>query len=353
MLLLIASCDDPPPRIERPAKSLVANFSSLLQLRANQRTLLAMSAGQLYFHQPDGSMGQALRSIDRTGQIRTTTLTPGRVARLLNASEGAAPSLRAIATLGDGQIAVYFNGSSRRESLACVVLFDPASDTARLIVSPADLIRESGMGAALDIADAQMVVSGTTLWLYLRHVDQAAYLRLDTRAVRSGEARVARAFDSLRTEEGPLPTQPEDVLSSHADGTIWLLRPSTGELWRLNRDGLAFPNKQPEGRPRLTVAPLLLPAPNERDRPLLSFFPAEHLTADTRGAVERSEIYPALIFNSKSEEYVIDRHHLDTRPAFPSYAMNLTNWVLEPQTADIFAYDAMSGEVFRITRAWQ
>jgi len=356
LLLLICSCDDTDARrIERTPKSLVAEFSSVLQLRANQRTLLAMgTGGQVYFHQPDGSASQVLQSLDTTGQVRATTLTPLRIAKLLNAPDGR-PALRAIATLGDGRVVAYFNGSSRRDSLACLVLFDPANDQVRIIASPEELVRESRMGLTIDLADAQMVVSGTTLWLFLRHVDQTAVLRLDTRAVRGGEARVARAFESLRTEEGVLSTKPEDVLSTQADGTVWMLRPSSGELWRVNRDGLAFANKQPDSRPRLSVIPMLLPGLVERDRATLYFFPAEDLAPalDARASVEESSSYPALLLVGATEERFIDRQRLETRPAFPTYAMHLTHWILEPQTNDVFAYDAMSGEVFRIKRAWK
>jgi hypothetical protein len=235
------------------------------------------------------------------------------------------------------------------------VLYDPAAQNISVVASPRELASVSGMGLTLDLADARLIRAGSTIWLCLVHSDQSEFLRLDARAVGAGTARLARAFRSLRVEEGELRVSPEDKLSAQPDGTLWLLRPSTGELWRVNRDGAAFAGKQPEDRPRLVNPPLITGDGITRaDATRIWFFAAPHVEVDQIARpvfADDDTRYPALLYESDTSQKVIERDQLRIRPAFPVYALRFTNWLLDPVTGDIIAYDAMSGEVFRLVRS--
>jgi hypothetical protein len=351
--LALAGCDEPrAPAPPRPRETVI-EMRSLLPLRANQRTLLELSAGRLFYHQPDATPELGLRMLDTTGETRITQLTPARVADLLGVPEGK-PVLRAFAALSDGRIIGYFNGTHRARSLSCLVLYDPATQNVSLVSPPEELASVSGMGLTLDLADARVLRAGTTIWLCLVHSDQSEFLRLDARAVAAGTGRLARAFRSLRVEEGELRLMPDDKLAAQPDGTMWMFRPATGELWRINRDGEAFAGKQPENRPRLTTMPLVVSDGVSRaDATRIWFFPAPRINPDqvTRPVFADDETrYPAIVYDSEKQQRTIERDQLIIRPAFPAYALRFTNWILDPSTADIIAYDAMSGEVFRLVR---
>lgn len=351
--LFIIACDDARVATPPTPKQVVIEMRSIMSLRANQRTLLELSAGRLFFHQPDATPELGLRMYDSTGETRLTQLTPGRVADLLGAPEGK-PVLRAMTTLSDGRVVAYFNGASRTKSLSCLVLYDPASQETSVVSSPQELASVSGMGLTLDLADARLFRAGTTIWLCLVHSDQSEFLRLDARAVAAGTGRIARAFRGLRLEQGELRVEPDDKLGAQPDGTLWMLRPPTGELWRINRDGQAFADKQPENRPRLTALPLVAgDGVSRADVTRIWFFPAPAMTVDQLARpvfADDSTRYPAIVFESGKKQLVVHRDRLIIRPAFPVYALRFTNWVLDPSSNDMFAYDAMSGEVFRLVR---
>ncbi len=352
--LLLAGCDGRDQiAFDPPAKQTYAECRSLLPLRANQRTLLAWVNGRLFFHQPDANPELGLQLLEATGEVRSTQLTPARVGELLNAPFDR-PVLRAIAALSDGRLVAYFNGTSRLKSLSCLVLFDPTSGDIRLIAAPQDLADVSGMGLTIDLADAQLERAETTIWLCLTHTDRSVFLRIDARAVATGDTRVIRAFDSLKTGDETMRALPHDRLSGQQDGSLWLLRPSTGDLWRISRDGQAFASKEIDGRPKLTVSPISLPdATGGSNKLTIQFYAMpDVMTLPTEGPTLSSDgtRYPALLFQTAKDKLLIDRDNIVIRPAFPTYALRFTHWVADPATGDLIAYDAMSGEVFRIVR---
>lgn len=353
IVVAVGACDEPRVAPQPRPRQAVIEMRSILSLRANQRTLLDLSGGRLFFHQPDATPELGLRMLDATGETHLTRLTPGRVADLLGAPEGR-PVLRAIATLTDGRVLAYFNGASRTKSLSCLVLYDPAAEEASLVASPRELASVSGMGLTLDLADARLLRAGSTIWLCLAHSDESEFLTLDARAVGAGTGRVVRAFRELRTEDGRLRMLPNDRLAAQPDGTLLLLRPGSGELWRINRDGEAFAGKQPAQRPALSTVPLVSGDGISRsDATRIWFFPAPHMSPEQmiRPVFDDDETrYPAILYESEKSARTIERDALSIRPAFPVYALRITHWILDPATNDIIAYDAMSGEVFRMVR---
>lgn len=323
----------------------------MVSLRANQRTLLAAgTGGRVFVAQPDADKTLAVQSIDSAGDVRATQLSSLRIAELLKAP-GGVPLLRAMVALDDGRILACYGGTLRTRSLACLVLFDPANESLRLLASPDDLARASDMGLTLDLAEAELALAGDSIWLWLRHVDESVFLRIDARQVASGTVRLAKPFSVLRLDEATFRPDPSDRIFGQIDATLYLIRRSTGELWRLSREGRAYRVEAPSHAGRMTAPPLTLtPAGAQPTR--LWFFADPGQTHDNMAppVVGDSELvrYPVLLIQEPEKSTILDRAQMDVRMAFPLHAMRVTNWAYDRSGDRIVAYDAMSGEVFRL-----
>lgn len=353
LTLGLVGCEEPPRPVPIPLRQPVVETQSVLNLRANQRTLLELSEGRLFYHQPDADPESGLRVLEPNGQSRTTELTPSKVAELLGIP-GAKPVLRTITTLNNGQVVAYFNGTERTKSLCSLVLYDPVKQDVSLLAGPETLVRESEMGLTLDLADAQLIRSGSTVWLCLIHADQSVVLQLDARRLVSGTVRLAKAFRTLKLNDAPFRLKPGDRINGQPDETVWLIRPMTGELWQINRDGELLPVSPPEHGGVMTVYPLCPgPIPELFGVKRIWFIASLPRTADptARPTLDGDiTLYPVLIYESESESLRVERDRWIVRQGFPLYAVRLTEWVVDPISTDILAYDRMSGEVFRLTR---
>ncbi|HEY0007840.1 MAG TPA: hypothetical protein VGB55_03865, partial [Tepidisphaeraceae bacterium] len=347
--LLIVSCDDPPPRPPAVVQPPAAELRTVLSLRANQQTLLAAgSGGRVFFSQPNANA--AVQSLGNDGKVRPTALTAENVAQRLGKPAGDG-RVQAFATLDNGDLLAYFQGIARRESLACLVLYQPSSDNLRVLATPEELATASKLGSAIDLAEVQMVRAGQSIWLWLRTFDQSIFLQIDTRQLSGDSLRLARPFTQLKTDGQPFRFARDDTLFGQLDGTLHLLRRSSGELWSIGRDGVALPIAPVPDTPQRSVPPLLVrdDATEQRKR-WLHFFPFDNFSLDTGvpGVLGNEVRYPALRLEFDGQQHHLDRDALQTRPAFPLHALRLTNWIVEPATNDVIAYDAMSGEIFRI-----
>lgn len=355
MIPLLGACDEPPVQVAPQPREMFTEWRTILPLRANQRTLLAMASGRIYYHQPDVDPLSPLRALTPAGETIDTALSPQRVADLIGITD-ALPSLRAFDTLADGKLLAYFSGTSRRASMASLVLFDPATHALTLIASPQQLAVASGMGLLLDLADAQLVRAGSTIWLRLANVDQTAFLQLDARAVATGEARLIRPFRSLRVDETTLDVLSTDRFSGQPDGMLSMLRPLTGQRWRISLEGQAFVAEAPTTLTHPSVAPLFDVGNSPGRETVIHFLPKPDLIPGdfSKPSLQSDDTrYPALLYITSEERKMLDRDHLLVRPAFPTHALRITAWLIDPGTGDLIAYDEMSGEVFRIVRVWK
>jgi hypothetical protein len=349
MLVFAVSCDDAVAPRAAAQRKPSAEIASLVSLRANQRTDIAITTGsRIYVCQPDAD--SSVRFIEGS-EPKYTSLTPARVAQLVGDSE-AKGTLRALTSMPSGELLVYYSGSTRRQSASSLLLFDPIKETLKVAATAQQLAEVTKMGPSLDLADAQLERAGSTIWFLLRHVDQTALFALDARQIGSGDLSSWRLIRTLRTDEGVVAIAKEDRLFGQLDGSAWLLRPTTGEVWQLNAEGRAYVSKLPANRPRTSVVPITLPPTATRKAQRLMFYPFEDLPPDPLMSPDIREFdltrYPAFLLSTKDTEFVIEREAINTRPAYPTYAMRLTAWALDPGGDGVVAYDGMSGEIVRI-----
>lgn len=345
--LLLAACDEPPPPVQRPPPTPTAELRTVVSLRANQETLLAAGAGgRVYFSQPYESPD--VRFLGSDAQVRPTALTSANIAKLLGQPAGDA-RVRAIAPLPGGDLIAYFGGTSRSQSLAALVRYRAADDTVALLAPSGDLATASGLGRTIDLAEPQLARAGDFVWLWLRTFDQSVFLRIDVRLLAGGAFRLAKPFGELTTGTGTFRFA-SDVLTGDAGGTLHLLRPGTRDLWTISETGRAERVETDPDGPVRTVAPLLYrEAATARRATRLSFLPYAELSLDgAPGRVQAGPRYPALRLSDDAGETILSRDALRPRAAFPLHALRLTRWIVEPNSGDVIAYDAMSGEILRI-----
>jgi hypothetical protein len=346
--LLLVSCDKGAPAPKPTPRKPSADLITLVSLRATQRTVITITQnGRIYICQPDAD--SSVRVFEN-GELRYTALTPARIAQQMGETQTTG-SIRSIVTLPSGEILAYYSGTSRRSSLTSLVTYDPNTEAMKVVATSSQLAEVTKMGLSIDLADAQLVRAGNSIWLWLQHVDQSVLFALEPRQILSGDTASWRPIRNLRMDEGTLTLTAGDQLFGQLDGTVWTLRPSTGELWRLSVEGRAFGGLQSDKRPRLSVVPLVLREGKTKE-PRLLFYPFEDIPADPLTAPDLSDAdatrYPAFVASTKDKQLVLDRDAMKVRPAFPLYAIRITTWQLDPAGDGIVAYDIMSGEILRL-----
>lgn len=351
LLVLSLGCEKesaPPAPVKR---KLVLEWNSIVSMRANQRTLLAAgTGGRVFVAQPDAERTASVQAIDSSGDIRATQLSSLRISELLQAP-GATPHLRAMVALDDGRIVAFYAGTQRERSLACLVVFDPASESLHLLASPAALAQTSRMGLTLDLAEAQLVLAGDSVWLWLRHSDESVFLRLDARQTTTGAAYLARPFNTLREENETFRPDPSDRIFGQIDGTLHLLRRATGELWRVSREGTAYRVEAPRKHGRMTAPPLIMTRAGETPTRLWFFSdPVQSNDQITATEMEETDVvrHPLLLIQEGAKSTELDRSSMEIRMGFPLHAMRVATWTFDRASDRIVAYDAMSGEVFQL-----
>lgn len=330
VLLLTASA-----LAQSPAAPPSVSVRSVVGLRAGVGTTLAAFRNSAAFaFQADVENARALHVLTAAQASAVRLALPGDA------------DVRAVVALGRDDWLLYV-ADAGREAVGGLYRLAGATAQPRQVLETRDIERASGMGTLLALADVQMARAGSDVWVMLRSPDQTAFCRLDPARLLAGDPRLTRAFDTVWVRETPLLIEPGDRWTGRADGGLDLFRPTTGETWRVDSAGRATLQKTPDDRPRPTVAPLALtPLTLKKEGPaMLSFYPERPHTAAVGAAVR----YPAFVIRRGRADVVIDRDAIDIRPGFPAYALRITAWCVEPATGDVLAYDAMSGEVFRLT----
>ncbi|MDB5327173.1 MAG: hypothetical protein JWM57_2742 [Phycisphaerales bacterium] len=287
------------------------------------------------------------------GRFASTKLGP-----LVRGGDGTSRVAAAVAIRDD--LVLYARAD--RDHDAGVFVFRSRRDELISVADAREMRSQLAAGASLDLAEPQMLVAGDTIWLILRIADQINLLRIDARQVAGGAPRLSRPFAQLTDGQSGDASAPFTVLRDDAwfvdtDGSLAVLRPTTGECWRVGTGGklISQPNRTP--RPVPTVGPLVLPArvgaaegaspPDTGPRVLEFFTDAPPLSVDPLAVSAEPLQYPLLVVHGPNGDTVIDRDAMNMRLGFPKRALRITAWCVDGN--GVLAYDAMSGEIFRIT----
>lgn len=315
-----------------------ATFSAVTAARPEGSTAMTVFNRAPLLTLPPGPPGR-YGEVGASGweQFADTKLAP-----YLKASDGGSRIAAAMAVGND--LVIY----ARADRASDAQLFAYRSRTKEIvpIAAATEMQSQLAAGASIDLAEPRLIRTGDTIWLVLQIADQFNFQRLDARLVAGGAPRLSRPFEQLTMADEPFRVGRNDVFFADTDGSLALLRPATGQCWRVAPGGrlVRQPGRQP--RPVPAAPPLLLPAKPGEPRRILEFIADVPARADPSIQSTEATQFPQLIVRTDTNETIIDRQAMSLRLGFPARALRLTAWCADGQ--DVFAYDAMSGEIFRL-----
>jgi hypothetical protein len=338
--------------VEPPAHPSI-ELKVLAQLSPGRTTHVTVDQlSNVYWVQENTGSGEenVMFTIGEAGVPRATQLSASNIL----AAMGVAPSGGSGAILdiraAEGAIWFYFSGGKGRAGGTCLGQFFPRSGKIRIVAGTSDLAERSGMGTSLELARASLVMSGPTLWLWLRHSDVSAFLSLDPRsgAGATGVTALQRPFDRVMVDGRSVATNREELeLSAGPSDSLLLLDRKKGLLWEIDPHGQATMRHSLAGLPTWLTSPIVV-----KDRLLVfaaDFEPIGGELALVDATILPKVTYPALLKLTEPKFEAIGRD--DIRPpynGFPVYALRFQRPVREGPDR-LVAYDDASGALMRIT----
>ena len=269
LVLLVASCDRHDDLvsgivIETPQRPTV-EIRLLTQLKPEHRTHLTVDQlGNVYWVQensPDDRAGESVMlTIGESGVPHVTRLSAGNILKEMGVtSPGGTGVIQDIRAAGRA-IYFYFIGGQGRVSLACLGQYFPRTGTIRIVASTQRLADLSRMGASLALRGS-LVISGPTMWLWLRHSDLSTFICFDpgADAALTGAIGLQRPFEQVTIDGHALALEREDLkISTGFDGTLLILDESQGVVWEIDPFGRATTRLSVRGMPDSLTPPVLL-----------------------------------------------------------------------------------------------
>ncbi|HRK32738.1 MAG TPA: hypothetical protein PLD59_16880, partial [Tepidisphaeraceae bacterium] len=227
--------------------------------------------------------------------------------------------------------------------------YNPESARIRLLADATSLMRDTGLGPAIDLATLTLAATDSYVYLLLSVLDEPVLLRLEpARLTAEGFTQLLPPFAKARSGE--------EVLRLGASGTrltgglgdsLLFMDPHAAGLFEIAPDGKAHELGTLIALPdRLSHAIAL-----SGDRVALCASVGEEIRGSVESRLDAAKVqtsYPAILIFQKSGPILdIPRERLNARPGQPVYALRLVTAHRESETTFI-AYDAGSGELMRV-----
>lgn len=316
-----------------------------------------MPAGKVFFCQPTDDGRDLVLTIGSREVPEPTALTSSTIADaigdpLINGN------IESLSAGTEGKLWFFFRGTvgekRQRRTVLAVGSYDTFTTRIRVYADAAGLRAASEFGAALELADGDVICTANVCWVWLRHLDGGALLTIDLRRLPGeGFAELSRPFLAARYGSEVLGiNRPEDRISPAGDGTddLLLVDAYTGGMFRIDRLGRASLMSVLIGLPKLLSPAAPMPAPNA-GRTLVFAAEAEPIEPKVESRIDAPSVdtaFPAfLIFEPGRRIAAISHHQLTGRLGLPIYALRIEELLPEPG-GTFLAYDAANGEIMRV-----
>lgn len=357
LLWLAPACDRDKPVKGMPLESSgrrIVQLRTLTQLLPNRPTHVAVDRlGQTFWVQESENARDVMFMIGEGEIPRATRLTTSNILAALDdegdrtgAGKGSG-NVRDLAPAERGAF-FYFYGFKGSTPKACLGQYLPHSGRIRILADTIRLEEISGMGRSLQLARATLLVSGETVWLWLRHSDASVFLTFDARVLNPfGPVELRIPFKQAVSDERPLAlTRSDGEISRGPDGSLLLMDFTAALLWRIERKGAATALLSLTGLPRQLSPPTLT-----ADGRLLSFAADSDRIGTDLEILSRQNLpkidYPALLEIVNSEIQFIPRDGLRAHAGLAVTALRLGRLV--PQGLGTYvSYDASSGALMGV-----
>jgi hypothetical protein len=229
-------------------KRLALQLTPITPLLPRLRTHVAVdSRGNLYWLQesePPPADGDMVYAMGDSGVPQS--IAPLNVPNLLaisgNADFRTAPTtgaIRAIAVGPDDQLYFFFSGGSGRATIAFLGRYDPKTSRVHVVADKARLIAESALGPSMELARPSLTSYGQELWLWLRHTDDAAILKIEPKARGVELRRLVLKPPEPASKESPKVRliSEEDDLSAGPQLSLYYVDRPGAQLWKIDSAG--------------------------------------------------------------------------------------------------------------------
>jgi len=344
--------DQAGPTASVPAR---ATIETLAPLWPNQPTQLAVgrgdSSGIIFFNQPTKEGRDVVMQYGARNLPETTALNAANIAAALGERDGRG-NITALCAGGDGKVYFLFRGTGGKQSKFALGQYDARTAEVRVLADTTSLLRDSKLGASIELATPTLVGTDSFVWLLLATLDQTVLLRFEPGKMPArGLIQLVRPFDRAAAGDEVLQLgRAECRLSAGPGDTLLLTDSHAAGLFQIDSAG------------RATLISTLVALPNKlstavalsAERAVIVAGEAEEIRPTVDSRVEAAKVttnYPAvLIFERSGKIIPIAKERLSGRPGLAVYALRITATARENDSAFI-AYDAGSGELLRVRLA--
>ena len=286
LLLIAAGCDrgSTGPSTtsgESGPTHLTVEVTPITPLLPRLPTHLAIdSHANLYWQQesPDAANSSTGDLVFVMGNSGVPQALPGlTVPNLLAAAgqPGGRGAIRSMAVGPGDNLFVLFTGGKGRSPLAFIAMYTPSTRAVKVIADTARLMAATEMGPSLELARGSLVSYGADLWLWYRHTDAGALLRIvESRSGAGGfEFRAIRLKSTDPKHPLRLLGEGEDLSAGPDQNLHYADRPRAA-LWKISGEGRGLHRAidrgafRPAFRPRRRQRGQSLPAGRRRRQTL-------------------------------------------------------------------------------------
>jgi hypothetical protein len=356
------------------AAALAVELTPITPLLPRLRTHVAVDLrGNIYWIQesePAPAGGDLVFVMGSSGVPQTIPALG--VARLLEAlgeqGRGGNGSIRSIAIGPDENLYVLFAGGNGPTPLWGLFLYAPAQNRVKLLADTKQLMEASQMGASLELAHGSLVSNAKTLWVWLRHTDAAAILRLVTIEGGGGGGGAGGSDVELRRlrikppKDVGIPNSEREDLCAGQDGSLYYIDREHAMLWRIDpaAGGEYAPLQSLDGLSRALAVSALEEAGQlcvlaGDDAPLVSHgYVPPGQSPPARASVTWAELsYPVLLelraaADALQAPVAITREGFRALPALRVQELQPRGLLLDRATGTLITFDAASGELLRL-----
>jgi hypothetical protein len=216
----------------------------------------------------------------------------------------------------------------------------------------------SGLGASMELAHATLVSSGPDLWLWLRHTDAAAILKIDPKPDGVEFLQLELKPASLDSQHSPklqLTSEDED-LSGGPQQSLYYVDRQNAALWKINSTGEFSSLLSLE-----TFSEALTPAAADAEGQIFLFAgdgPRLHgrssLTVDALPAEGSNQYiwsratFPAFLEIKGDKTTLIARDDFTAPVSFPTQNLQPRHLLFDRATGTLITFDAATGELVRL-----
>jgi hypothetical protein len=357
--LLVCGCDrNPAPSDTTPSADEAPKSVEIRPITPLLPRLLTHfsvdSKGNLYWLQesdPPAAGGDLVFLIGVGGVPQTLeALSVGNLLDKLGL-HGATGAIHSLAIGPDDALYLLFIGSHGPAPVYFVAQYIPASHGLRIVADTQRLMQESGLGVSLALARGSLLSSATDLWLWVRHTDGYALLKLESHA--DTEMTIHRLQPQPPSEARNWRLNGEaEQLSAGMHGVLYFVEPDHATLWRIDPDGSVSAVLSLEGLPQAATPPAEIEGRLFMvfgDSPRFAF--ASSVDQQELGdSSKRIAEFPAVLVYSpldhKSNYFY--RSHLIAPESMPLQTLDPRQLTVDVANNTLVTFDAGTGELLRL-----